>query len=131
MGIQQICTTISNFFKNIRPPFPHLNGLMLVSSMLKRPGLSTIQSTANVVKDLNKLGIPTGQMPDGSDNLTVAVVYCVLKEVFRALKFDAKIQVNVQPGTLMLTAFGANAGGPIVVNGYNTNDGGIMRGKLD
>lgn len=123
MGIQQICTTIANFFKNVRPPFPQLSRLLLVCSMIRRPGLSTIQSTSNIVKDLSKLGIPTGKMPDGSENLTVGFCFASTKEIYRGIKKDMSIQVGFQPGTMMVTAFGANAGGPIVVNGMNMSCG--------
>ena len=123
MGIEQICKSISNFFDNIRPPFPQLSRLLLVCSMIRRPGLSTIQSVSNIVKDLNRLGIPTGPMPDGSANLTVAFTFANTKEIYRGLKKDASIQVGFQPGSMMLTAAGANAGGPVVVQGMNITTG--------
>lgn len=100
MGIEQICKTIENFFKNIRPPFPQVNRLLLVCSMIKRPGLSVIQSSANIVKDLNKLGIPTGPMPDGSANLTVGLVFASTKEIYRGIKKDASLQVGFAPASL-------------------------------
>lgn len=100
MGIEQICNTIVNFFKNIRPPFPQISRLLLVCSMARRPGLSVIQSAANVVKDLNKLGIPTGPMPNGSPNLTVAFVFGNIKEIHRSIKKDMSIQVGLKPGSL-------------------------------
>ena len=89
--------------------------------MIKRQGLSAIRSTSNIVKDLNKLGIPTGPMPDGSPNLTVAFAFASTKENFRALKKDASVQVGVQPGSMMITGFGANAGGPVNIQGVNTS----------
>ena len=104
MGIEQICKTISNFFNNVRPPFPQLSRLLLVCSMIRRPGLSVIQSVANITKDLNKLGIPTGSMPDGSANLTIGFAFASTNEVYRAMKNDASIQVGIQPGTLMVQA---------------------------
>ena len=129
MGIEQICNTITNFFSNIRPPFPQLSRILLVCSMIRRPGLSTIQSVSNIVKDLNKLGIPTGPMPDGSSNLTVAFAFASTKEIYRGIKKDASVQVGFQPGSMMLTAFGGNAGGPVTVQGMNTSTGqgfGVM-----
>ena len=123
MGIEQICKTISNFFDNLRPPFPQLSKNLLVCSMIRRPGLSTIQSVSNIVKDLNRLGIPTGPMPDGSANLTVAFTFASTKEHHRAIKKDMSIQVGLQPGTLMFTGAGANAGGPVVIQGMNISPG--------
>ena len=121
MGIEQICQTISNFFNNVRPPFPQLSRLLLVCSMIRRPGLSVIQSVANITKDLNKLGIPTGSMPDGSANLTVGFTFANTNEIYRAIKKDASIQVGIQPGSMMITGFGSNAGGPAAIQGSNTS----------
>lgn len=104
MGIEQICQTITNFFNNVRPPFPQINRILLVCSMIRRPGLSTIQSTSNIVKDLSRLGIPTGPMPDGSANLTVGVMFASTKEIYRGIKNDMSIQVGFQPGTLNVQA---------------------------
>lgn len=120
MGIEQICKTITNFFDNLRPPFPQLSRILLVCSMIRRPGLSTIQSVSNIVKDLNRLGIPTGPMPDGSANLTVAFTFASTKEVYRGIKKDMSIQVGIQPGTMSSVGTGANAGGPVTVVSTNT-----------
>ena len=123
MLIEQICNTITNLFNKLRPPFPQLNRLLLVCSMIKRPGLSPIYSTANVTKDLNKMGIPTGSMPDGSPNLTVAFVYTLINEVYRAMKKDASVQVGTQPGSMQIQGQGANAGGPVTIFGMNLSCG--------
>lgn len=120
MGIEQICKTITNFFDNLRPPFPQLSRILLVCSMIRRPGLSTIQSVSNIVKDLNRLGIPTGPMPDGSANLTVAFTFASTKEIYRGIKKDMSIQVGIQPGTMSSVGFGGNAGGPVTVVSTNT-----------
>ena len=121
MSIKQICESITKLFTNALPPFPQLPRILLVCSLIKRQGLSAIRSTSNIVKDLNKLGIPTGPMPDGSPNLTVAFAFASTKENFRALKKDASVQVGVQPGSMMITGFGANAGGPVNIQGVNTS----------
>ena len=121
MSIKQICESITKLFTNALPPFPQLPRILLVCSMIKRQGLSAIRSTSNIVKDLNNLGIPTGPMPDGSPNLTVAFAFASTKENFRALKKDASVQVGVQPGSMMITGFGANAGGPVNIQGVNTS----------
>jgi len=123
MGIAEICKTISNYFSRVRPPFPQLSRILLICSMIKRPGLSTLQSVANITKDLNKLGIPTGPMPDGSTNLTVAFAFASTKETYRAIKKDMSIQVGIQPGSAMVMGAGSNAGGPVVISGTLTSPG--------
>jgi len=106
MGIEQICQTITNLFNNVRSPFPQISRILLVCSMIRRPGLSTIQSVSNIVKDLNRLGIPTGPMPDGSANLTVAFTFANTKEIYRGIQKDMSIQVGFQPGTLNVVGQG-------------------------
>jgi hypothetical protein len=89
--------------------------------MIRRPGLSTIQSVANITKDLNRLGIPTGPMPDGSANLTVAFAFANTKEIYRGIKNDMSIQVGVQPGSAMIVGSGSNSAGPVIINGTIVN----------
>ena len=97
--------------------------MLLVCSLIKRPGLSAVVSVANIVKDLNMMGIPTGPMPDGSTNLTVAHAYAVTKEIFRALKLDAVVQVGVGPAALNIQV------GPVM--GTNINCGNAtMNGQI-
>ncbi len=115
MGISQICKTIKDFFQTTRPPVQQLPRMLLVCSLIKRPGLSTVVSVANIVKDLNMMGIPTGPNPDGSPNLTVAHAYAVTKEIFRALKLDAVVQVGIGPAALNIQV------GPVM--GTNINCG--------
>ncbi len=121
MSIEQICKTISNLFNNVRPPYPQLNRLLMLCSMIRRPGLSVIQSVANITKDLNKLGIPTGSMPDGSANLTVAFTFANTKEYYRGIKHDMTIQTTTQPGSASFVGTGTNGGGAMVVKGTLVN----------
>ena len=121
MGIKQICDTITNYFNNSVSPFPQLPRSLLVCSMMRRPGLSVTRSVTKIVKDLNKLGIPTGPMPDGSMNLTVAFVLANTKETQRSIKEDMSIQASFAPGSSTVVAQGANAGGPMTVAGTIVN----------
>ena len=116
LGLEQICNTIKNFFNNIREPFPQLNTILLVCSMIRRPGLSTIQSVSNIVKDLNRLGIPTGPMPDGSANLTVGVMFASTKEIYRGVTEDASIQGAVVPASANVVVAGVGGGAGTIVN---------------
>ena len=95
----------------------------ILDSVVDAIGNTPIVKLNNITKDLNKLGIPTGAMPDGSANLTVAFTFANTKEIYRGVKKDASVQVGFQPGSMMLTAFGSNGGGPITVQGLNTSPG--------
>ena len=123
MSIKGISDSIKNLFTKVRNPVKILSSALVLCSALKRPGLSTILSVANIVKDLNKFGIPTGPMPDGTPNLTVAMVYAVVNEVQRSIKEDMVIQIVMNPGSISFVGSGANAGGPVTVTGVNVNSG--------
>lgn len=120
MGIQQITQSIKNLFNNTRSSFPILPGLLIACSMCKRPGLSPIQSTANITTDLAKLGIPTGQMPEGCANMSVGYSYAQTKEIFRAIKQDASAQLAFMPGSINFVVGGAGGG-----TGTNINTGKV------
>ena len=123
MDITSICNTINNFFSKIRPPFPQISRLLAVCAAIRRPGLSVINSTANVIKSLNMMGIPTGVMPDGSPNRTVLYVYANMDEIVRMLRKDAVVQCGSQPGTSTSIGYGASSAGPVSVVSYSTTPG--------
>lgn len=116
LGFTQISNTINNLLGiGVKTPTTQLPRVMLVSSMINRPGLSTLSSTSNILNKLGMVGINIGKMPDGGDNLTASFVYTLVDEIYRALKFDAAVQVGMQPGTLTSIGTGGNAGGPVTV----------------
>lgn len=122
MNISSICNGLQSVIKNItRPPFPSFSGLIMGCSLAKRPGLSTIMSTTNIIKNLGKYGIKTDDMADGEPNFLNDYTKEVVEEIYRALREDAKIQVTMSPGSIMSIGTGGNAGGPVVVNSNNIN----------
>ncbi len=121
MGITQILNSVKNALSQMRPPANLIPGIFLVCSMVKRPGLSVMVSTANIIKYLGEHGIDTGPNPDGTENKTNVLVAGIVNEIYRAVRFDANVQVGFGPGSMSITASGGNAGGPVVVEGTNTN----------
>lgn len=121
MTIADISNTIKSLFDVTRQPAPQIPGVLMAVGCIQKPGLSTIVSTGNIVKELNKHEIPTDPLPDGTENKTVALVIAIVDEVFRAIKEDANIQVAHMPGAITVMTAGANAGGPVVSQGININ----------
>jgi len=121
MNIASISNTIKSLFDITRQPAPQVPGMLMAIGCSQKPGLSTIISTGNIVKVLNKHDIPTDALPDGTENKTVALVIAIVDEVFRAIKEDANIQVAHMPGAISVLSTGANAGGPVVTQGININ----------
>ena len=109
MNISQITNRINSFFTAINAkitsvvPMP---AILLLCACMSRQGLSPMKSLTNVCKSLEALGIPTQNNPDGSPNLIVAVIYEVLKEVYRAQTEDAVVQGGIEAGTTQIVSQG-------------------------
>lgn len=121
MSISDIAKIITNLFDTTRQPAPQIPGMLMAIGCTQKPGLSTIVSTGNIVKELKNHDIPTDPLPDGSENKTVALVIAIVNEVFRAIKQDANIQVSHMPGAISVLSNGANSAGPVVSQGININ----------
>ena len=122
MNTKQICTSISNVInKYTRMAFSTIPALIMVCSLIKRPGLSVTMSTANIIKAQACFGAPTGDLPDGTPNMMNALVKEVVNEVYRALREDAQIQIGGGPGSIMSVTTGGNAAGPVTCVGTNMN----------
>lgn len=120
INVSTIAKSFDTLFQTLRKPAPIISGLIMLCAMAKRPGLSCIVSTSNVLQDMAKRGVPTEDLPDGSKNLMNEVVASVVCEMIRAIKEDANIQMSMAPGSLSITASGGNAGGPVTCLGTNT-----------
>lgn len=122
LGIESVTNAIRDLFDNkLRKAANVIPGIIMICSLAKRPGLSCMLSFGNIVQEMEKDGIPTGPLPDGTPNLMNKMVYHVVCETFRALKEDANIQVAIAPGSINIVATGGNSGGPVTVTGPNIN----------
>lgn len=123
MNIEVLATTIRNAMQAIRPPAKIISGILMACSLVKRPGLSVLVSLANVIKALEMRGMYMGDYADGSKNGTKEMAWAILNETYRALREDANVQVVMPAGSISFTGTGANAGGPVTVQGINVNYG--------
>jgi hypothetical protein len=69
--------------------------LLLAANLL--PGYSVERSFINVINDMQKLGLPTGPLPDGSPNLGLIGEYASLKGQGKELWENAKTETFVLP----------------------------------
>ena len=123
IGITQIGQSFDTLFSTLRKPANVISTVIMLCSMVRRPGLSCMVSTSNVLQDIAKKGCPTEPLPDGSPNLMNEMIASVICEVYRALKEDANIQIGLPPGVLSITVKGGNAGGPVTCVGTNITPG--------
>ena len=118
--INTIAQGIENAFKAVRPPLQSIPPLLLLVGVTQRPGLSAIALTSAIIKRLPEAGIETGVNADGSPNKINQFVRVLCEEIVTEIKDNAKVTCVLQPGTINSIGTGANAGGPVVVNSYNT-----------
>lgn len=124
IGIESVTNSIKNLFNTtLRKPASIIPGIIMLCSLAKRPGLSTLISYGKIIQELSKCGMPTNPLPDGSANMMNKMVYSIVNEVYRALKEDVNIQVVLPPGSINIVATGGNAGGPVTVAGASINIG--------
>lgn len=80
-------------------PFPLLYTARLLD------GYSDTRAFIGTIKELQKLGIPTGRMPDGSPNLSVLSVFSQLKASSEEEVLNGKIQTAIPPLTITPSGF--------------------------
>ena len=122
MTISSIVDTVTNTLNSARVPAGVLPPLLLRCTSLTRPGLSAYKIATEVIQNNEKLGIPTGPNPDGSENLINAYTYSMLKVLVDNIHSDAAVQAAIPMQSLMIQANGANAGGPVTCVGTNLID---------
>jgi hypothetical protein len=78
-------------------------------------GYSPTRAFANVTENLQKLGLPTGPLPDGSPNIALSAIYQTLKASHDEQIKNGKTEIFIPP--LAVVALGGGTTLPSVVNG--------------
>ena len=92
------------------PPF-------LVSAAELRPGYSSLGAFEKLVGKLQKLGIPTGDMPDGSPNLMCPSQLAVIQSQ------DEESTDNKKIISVIMNGQGTSAFGPVIINPFTMSSG--------
>jgi hypothetical protein len=92
--------------------------LVLLGS--NRKGLSSIEITSRILEKKQQLGLPTGTLTDGSANIDDQLIYAIVDEVIKAIKFDSKIAVSIQPFGTVVAAGVTAVGIPCSTTGVIT-----------
>lgn len=121
--IKLICDKINNLISTARAPLATIPAAILVCSAIKRPGLSAMMIASNIIRRQAEAGIPVGPAADGGANLAEAMERIRVEEIVKAIKMDMKVQIGIPIGGIQFMGTGANAGGPVVVNGFNMSPG--------
>lgn len=130
MNIKSLIELVNNALDAARKPVTALAAFLIYATAVQRPGISRNKITGDIIADNATLGINTGQMPDGTDNVVNQFVANVVEKVVDTLKDDALVECVIPTGSLIVEANGGNAGGPVVAIGTNINNAkgyGVIR----
>lgn len=119
MSIDSVCNAISKAIDKARVPAMNIPSILLLCTAVSRPGLSSMVTTAKIIRRLAAEGIPVGAAADGTPNMWQPAIFATVDEIFHAIKFDAKIQVTNPIGGVQSLGIGSNGGGPMVVHSFN------------
>jgi hypothetical protein len=121
MNIQSICDAIQSGIEKARAPLATIPSILLICSAISRPGLSAMMIASRIIKRQSEAGAPFGPAADGTANVAEAMERIRVEEMVSALKLDSRVQVGIPIGGIQFMGTGSNAGGPVVVQGFNVN----------
>ena len=130
MNIKKLTELVDKALEAASRPVNIISAFLIYATAVNRPGVSKIKISSEIISDNATLGINTGKMPDGTDNVVNEFVYNVVEKVIDTLKDDAMVECVIPIGSLIVEATGGNAGGPITAIGTNINNAkgyGVIR----
>ena len=121
MTLENICDSLTKIIEKARKPMTYIPAALLVCSAVNRPGLSVMTVALNIIRRQSEAGAPVGPAADGSPSITEKMERIRIEEIFKAIKLDANVQIGIPIGGIKITGTGANAGVPVVIQGFNSN----------
>jgi len=85
-----------------------------------RPGLSPEVLANSILSRFKEIGLPSGPLVNGAQNVMEAFVIVLCEEIVDAIQNDMRVDIGIFPGGTV-NANGANAGGPVVSIGTTVN----------
>jgi hypothetical protein len=97
-------------------PKPSIQEILLAKT---RPGLNSEILIASITSRFEEAGLPSGPLIGGTPNVMEYFVKIIIEELVLAIQTDMRIDVATDAGAVV-TASGANSGGPVVAVGSTT-----------
>lgn len=119
-GIQKIVDSLNNIIDKIRVPVIPIPAILLICCVFRRPGLSAMIMASKAMRRQSEFGAPTGALPDGGPNKMNTFIAIMAEEIVREIQKSSVVESVIPPGTMIITSFGSNMGGPMTSIGTNT-----------
>ena len=112
MNIRGLLDTLSSAVDRSRRAIQKLPGLFFVCTCSRRPGFSSILTSAAVYAGMDQ---------NENDEILKKFIYNLIDKIKKNIQDDGVCFVIIPPLELKFNLTGANAGGPIVLQGSNNN----------
>ena len=129
-SISNILNILLGAFNMMQKPAQNIPPFLLLVGAELRPGMSARDLAANIISRMESdAGIPMGNIFGDGPNAIASAALIQAQEQISHIQSKAKVNTVIKPGSVQITAVGANAGGPIIVQGSNislTQNTGIL-----
>jgi hypothetical protein len=128
-SINGILNLILTSFQIPEPPVEPLPPPLIMVGAKLRPGISAQAIASEVISKQSDAGRVVGDVFADGPNVEEAMELIRVQQIVNTILNEAKVDVVIPPG-VAVTAFGGNAGGPVVCQGFTTAMGigdGIIR----
>ena len=114
MNISSLIQIITNALDKVRTVLAPLPGLLLVCTCSRRPGFSSLLTSAKVYSDMEYAN-------NEFDDVVKEFVYNVVNRIKENIQDDGVCFIAIPPNQLKLQLAGGNGGGPVLLDGTNKN----------
>ena len=120
MALANVIQSLTSFIQNKLSLFlTHIPTILLICSTLKRPGMSPIKTTGNIINELANKDFPVGANIDGSPNMMNQMYFTIVSQIMNAIKYDSRTEMAFPPGAMQMSGTGMSTAGPVTF--YATN----------
>lgn len=121
LSINEICDKIGEMLSGLREPLKLISPIVLATCAGQRAGLSAMEIASNIIRRQGEAGAPYGPAADGTSNIAEAMERIRIEEIIKGIHTAGLIQTAIPVGGIQFVGYGANAGGPVVIRGFNVN----------
>lgn len=114
MNISSLIQIITNALDKVRTVLAPIPGLLLVCTCSRRPGFSSLLTSAKVYSDMEYAN-------NEFDDVVKEFVYNVVNRIKENIQDDGVCFIAIPPNQLKLQLAGGNGGGPVLLDGTNKN----------
>lgn len=109
MNISSLISIVTNALDKTKVFLAKIPGLLLICTCTRRPGFSTILTSAKVYSEMD-------YVQEEYDEVLKKFIFNLINRIKMNIQDDGVCFVIIPPGEMKFQLMGANAGGPIVLS---------------